>query len=180
MTAKVLGPMSASSSLSSCLSHQQYRRSFQHQSESTRNDDEDEITTAGAWQRPSLRRAQNARNNSANACWQHNDATAAAGHKSLSQGRITEMSHSIAKKRRTQQHSHRLRAMLQKDLRIVSVSTRNSPNNHNNKKGKLSLSDYKQDIDSLLNSLHSTDFVGKIDPEYHSQYLPTSHTMPTF
>ena len=31
--------------------------------------------------------------------------------------------------------------------------------------------EYSKDIEVLLNSLQSTDFVGTIDPEFHSRYV---------
>jgi hypothetical protein len=149
-----------------------------------------------AWQRPSLRRARDARVNKANACWNTDDlAKIVAGNaprnKSLSPIRNNNLNssssnpkvllHSVAaikQKRKQQSHSHRLWAMLQSDLRLVPA-VGNSPNN-NTKSNKHSLADFQPDIDSLLSRLQSTDFVGQIDPKFHAQYLPTSQTMPSF
>ncbi|KAG7373469.1 hypothetical protein IV203_034193 [Nitzschia inconspicua] len=166
--------VSAASSLSSCSSQQSRRRALQLSVQEFGDDHFD--IDALAWQRPILRRAQNARITKANACWNSHDLP--HRNKSLSPPRKAELllHSSVGMKRRTQQqHSHRLRAILQADLRIApgKGATRNN-------KDKQCLSDYKKDIDSLLHSLHSTNFVGKIDPKYHSQYFPTSKTMPTF
>ena len=83
-------------------------------------------------------------------------------------------------------YSYRLRRILQTDLQmVIDISTSSPPSttttktqetktrspqetNHTNH----SLYDeYSKDIEVLLNSLQSTEFVGTIDPQYHSRYV---------
>jgi hypothetical protein len=80
-------------------------------------------------------------------------------------------------------YSYRLRRILQKDLQMaIDISTASptttttqetktrstQETNHTNH----SLYDeYSKDIEVLLNSLQSTEFVGTIDPQYHSRYV---------
>jgi hypothetical protein len=62
--------------------------------------------------------------------------------------------------------------MLKSDLRVVESPVPND--GAGGKDGqKRQLDVQAEDIQQLLNSLHSTEFVGTIDPKYHSRYLST-------
>jgi hypothetical protein len=136
-------------------------------------------------------------NRRANACW--TISSASSDHGSSSAGRITTNptkvspslfytrknnsktnlnSNNMMKLRRSMKHSTQLRSLLKSDLRMRSKSPplhgsrlagerRASPNRQRK------LDEYQHDIDQLLTSLQSTQFVGTIDPKYHSKYLST-------
>mmetsp|Transcript_26243 Transcript_26243/g.56281 ORF Transcript_26243/g.56281 Transcript_26243/m.56281 type:complete len:211 (+) Transcript_26243:135-767(+) len=90
--------------------------------------------------------------------------------------------------RRNSKYSYRLRRMLQTDLKMppttythvltpTSSSTDRStvspsPSTSSSMQSTKSLHDeFSEDIENLLKSLQSTEFVGRIDPRYHSRYM---------
>jgi hypothetical protein len=82
--------------------------------------------------------------------------------------------------KRRKHPSPRLLAMLQSDLKVVSPLSTKTANSNNTTKKTRRLEDCQQDIDKLLTSLQSTDFIGQIDLQYHAQYLvPDTITIST-
>jgi hypothetical protein len=135
--------------------------------------------------RLAIRKAENERMSKANACWKASDCSM------ILQSRSTYLSPKnlspLFSKRKAQ--SSRLRQMLKSDLRIkvdspsqledddddepVEGSSSNNNNNSCHRSRRVKLDEYQNDIERLLQSLQSTEFVGKIDPKYHSRYLST-------
>ena len=91
-------------------------------------------------------------------------------------------------------YSYRLRRMLQTDLQmasdipstksasssISSARTKKTPSKTNGNAIRKTTSlheEFSQDIENLLKSLHSTEFVGTIDPQYHSRYVSDESLM---
>merc|ERR1711935_95309 len=84
-------------------------------------------------------------------------------------------------------YSYKLQNMLQTDLRMGSNSTISPPmttsgltrnlsnlsvSQHRRKKCKISLQDeFSHDMQILLKSLHSNEFVGTIHPQHHARYI---------
>ena len=82
-------------------------------------------------------------------------------------------------------YSYRLRRILQKDLHMtIDISTASPTTTTTATQGRKTRStqeinhtnhslydEYSKDIEVLLNSLQSTDFVGTIDPKFHSHYV---------
>mmetsp|Transcript_3197 Transcript_3197/g.6014 ORF Transcript_3197/g.6014 Transcript_3197/m.6014 type:complete len:151 (-) Transcript_3197:23-475(-) len=127
---------------------------------------------ADAWTRKTnSRRAADVHHSTstkANACW-----NAASGIPVRSKASLA-LSPEPTKKTLKTARSSRLRSILKSDLRMRSQSpNRLEDDDGNVKSRRQKLEEYQNDIEQLLTSLHSTEFVGKIDPKYHSKYMST-------
>jgi hypothetical protein len=107
-----------------------------------------------------MRRAQDPTESKANACWD------TACNTTEQKGFTRSLSGN--KRQRIERHSQKLSAMLKADLRLSDHNNMESATSK--MKHRNSLKEFQPDIDILLTSLKSTEFVGKIDPKYHSRY----------
>lgn len=129
-----------------------------------------------------MRRAEDHVSNGANASWTDvgvlpkgallGPTTSSSSSSSSSQVAALDASSGPLCSKKRKQQSNRLRQMLKSDLRMLE-SPRPGGNGGDLMKRRLNLDVHGEDIQQLLKSLQSTEFVGTIDPTYHSRYLST-------
>ncbi len=114
-----------------------------------------------------MRRAGGHATNGANASW---GDVIVQPKGTLGSSRAAPGSTPLSSKKRKQ--SNRLRQILKSDLRVLE-SPAHDGDEGDLMKRRLKLDVQGDDIQQLLKSLQSTEFVGTIDPTYHSRYLST-------
>jgi hypothetical protein len=121
-----------------------------------------------------MRRVEGQESIGANASW--NDSTICSKGSTSSRAATSSLSSpsgQLSSKKR-KQHSERLRQILKSDFRVLESPIHEGEGVSGDLiKRRLNLDVQGDDIQQLLKSLQSTEFVGTIDPTYHSRYLST-------